>query len=48
MSNAMMAQRNASIRQGAPMMGQALKTANTLAEEGPSFDGTSLPTFGNR
>jgi hypothetical protein len=25
-----------------------INNANTRAEEGPSFDGTSLPTFGNR
>jgi hypothetical protein len=43
MSNAMMAQRNAGIRQGAPIIGQNIKNANTLAEEGQSFDGTMLP-----
>ena len=48
MANAQLGRSRLSVQQGAPMMGQALKTANTLAEEGPSFDGTSLPTFGNR
>ena len=36
------------IQQNAPLAQQNIKNANTLAEEGASFDGTLLPTFGNR
>jgi hypothetical protein len=36
------------IQQNAPLTQQNIKNANTLAEEGANFDGTSLPTFGNR
>jgi hypothetical protein len=42
-SNSMMAQRNATVRANAPIVGQQITNANTLAEEGPSFDGTMLP-----
>jgi hypothetical protein len=47
-SNFMMANRNAGIRQNAPIAQQNIDNANTRAEEGANFDGTSLPTFGNR
>lgn len=47
-SNAMMSQRNTAVRAGIPVTQNIIKDANTRAEEGPSFDGTSLPTFGNR
>jgi hypothetical protein len=40
--------RNAGIRQNAPIAQQNIDNANTRAEEGANFDGTSLPTFGNR
>jgi hypothetical protein len=36
------------IQQNAPLAQQNIKNANTLAEEGANFDGTMLPTFGNR
>jgi hypothetical protein len=36
------------IQQNAPLTQQNIKNANTLAEEGANFDGTMLPTFGNR
>jgi len=39
--------RNAGIRQNAPIAQQNIDNANTRAEEGANFDGTSLPTFGN-
>jgi hypothetical protein len=47
-SNFMMANRNAGIRQNAPIAQQNIDNANTRAEEGANFDGTSLPTFGNQ
>jgi hypothetical protein len=47
-SNFMMANRSAGIRQNAPLAQQNIDNANTRAEEGANFDGTSLPTFGNR
>ena len=48
LSNIRIANRNAGIRASAPIIGQNIKDTNTLAEEGPSFDGTSLPRFGTR
>jgi hypothetical protein len=42
MSNAMMAQRNATTRANAPIVGQQINNAKTRAEEGDYFDATSL------
>ena len=47
-SNAMMSQRNTAVRASAPIAQQNIDNANTRAEEGANFDGTSLPTFGNQ
>jgi hypothetical protein len=42
-SNSLMAQRTATVRASAPIVGQQITNANTQAEEGPSLDGTMLP-----
>ena len=43
MINAQLGQQRMGVQQGAPILGQNIKDANTRAEEGPSFDGTMLP-----
>jgi hypothetical protein len=39
---------NNQTRQNASLIGQNIKDANTLAEEGANFDGTMLPSFNKK
>ncbi len=47
MINAQLGQQRVGVQRQVPITQNIIKDANTRAEEGPSFDGTSLPTFGN-
>ena len=46
LSNLRMANQRVGIQQAAPYAAAALKTDQTLREEGPTFTGTKLPAFG--
>lgn len=48
MINAQLVGNKLGVQRQIPITQNIIKDANTRAEEGPSFDGTSLPTFGNR